>query len=98
MWANIIGQMLALGTHMTAKTKSLKVNGGGFKKWPAVLDSHISGTTRQSGCTDPQTFATNNKSAKTRRVFLNRKFTLLYFSYAQTPSVVSTHNIASSSY
>lgn len=92
------GQMLALGTHMTAKTKSLKVNGGGFKKWPAVLDSHISGTTRQSGCTDPQTFATNNKSAKTRRVFLNRKFTLLYFSYAQTPSVVSTHNIASSSY
>lgn len=90
--------MIALGTHMVAKTKSFKLmSNGRWKKWLATLDAHISGTVLDGGCVNPGIFALINKVPDTRRVFLNSKFNFNN-SYAKEGFVISTHNIGNNSY
>jgi len=92
--------MLLFFRHSVSKTKSRKAkSGGGWKKWPAVMDGGLDGTRRKRYCENPSYYEIPNKAQNRKRVFLNSRIELdATGAYAHEEAMTSRHYIAGNNF
>jgi hypothetical protein len=94
------GTMLLFFRHSVSKTKSrIAKSGGGWKKWPAVMDGGLDGTRRKKYCENPSYYEIPNKAQNRKRIFLNSRIEVdINGSYAYEEAMISRHYIAGNNY